>query len=193
MSYYPDRFGNDTMGYKFYPKTVKTRGLIEATQETFFENSVILGYWQEFSHGWLSSEGKCEAFNQSHKKTEMTKSIKRFLKYHKNIGKHFDKVEEDEDDPDPAGKASRMFEMKRKSLGQAVRNWCVVQELGERKMLNNIEDGEFFGPMVEGGRTVTVTTVCGSVLSKFSWFQNQPQGGRSLYLLQIRDDLSLLP
>ena len=155
VSYYPDRFGNDTMGYKFYPKTVKTRGLIEATQETFFENSVILGYWQEFSHGWLSSEGKCEAFNQSHKKTEMTKSIKRFLKYHKNIGKHFDKVEEDEDDPDPAGKASRMFEMKRKSLGQAVRNWCVVQELGERKMLNNIEDGEFFGPMVEGGRTVT--------------------------------------
>jgi len=51
-------------------------------------------------------------------------------------------------------KASRMYDMKRKALGQGVRNWCVVQELGERKLLKTVEEGEFFGPMVEHGRTV---------------------------------------
>ena len=166
VSYYPDRFGNDNVGYQFYPKSVKTRGLTEASHESFFDNSVISGYWEEFSHGWLSSEGKCEAYNQSHKETEMTKSIKRFLIFHKNIGKHFDKAEaasvpnggEEGQGEEKGGqedeKASRMYDMKRKALGQGVRNWCVVQELGERKLLKTVEEGEFFGPMVEYGRTV---------------------------------------
>ena len=162
VSYYPDRFGNDTVGYLFYPNSVQTPNVTEASQESYFENTVLIGYWEEFSHGWLSSEGKCEAYNMAHRKLETTKAIQRFLLMNKSVGKHFDKVEvrvegcdEEEESDVTAGRATRMFEMKRKALGQAVRNWCVVQELKERKLLTSVEGGEFFGPILENGKTTT--------------------------------------
>lgn len=160
VNYYPDRFGNDTVGYKFYPNSVQTQNITEASQESYFENSVLRGYWEEFCHGWLSCEGKCEAYNMAHSILETTKSIERFLTLNKAVGKHFDKVNpeaknlEEEDSDVAAGRATRMYQMKRKSLGQAIRNWCVVQELKERHLLSTVDGGELFGPILEDGRTI---------------------------------------
>ena len=75
-----------------------------------------------------------------------------------SVGKHFDKVgnegddggDGDEDGEDQDRASSRMFEMKRKGLSAAVRNWCIVQELGERHLLDVVDHGELFGPKVEG-------------------------------------------
>ena len=92
----------------------------------------------------------------------MTRAIQRFLLINSSVGKHFDKVEtrggeRDEEDSDVIdGRATKMFEMKRKALGQAVRNWCVVAELRERNLLSTADstlaEGEYFGPMLENGQ-----------------------------------------
>ena len=154
ISYFPDRFGNTQRGFKFYPKYFHIK-LIEGTGESYFEKNVVSGYWEEFSHGWLTSETKCEAYNMSHIKTEHVKSIERFMAMNPSKGNHFNKVKvldahESEDDDDDTqnedGKVSRIFEMKRKALSNAQRHFCVLEELEERRLLNKVEDGELFGP-----------------------------------------------
>ena len=137
--------------------------MVEASRESFFEREVIEGYWEEFSHAWMSSEGKAEAFNMSHRKRDSTRGITRFLIMNPSVGKHFDKVanegddggDGDEDGEDQDRASSRMFEMKRKGLSAAVRNWCIVQELGERHLLDEVDHGELFGPKVEGDSMIS--------------------------------------
>ena len=51
---------------------------------------------------------------------------------------------------------SKMYEMKRKGLGQALRNWCVIEELGDRHLLNSVDEGELFGPMSYQGKAVSL-------------------------------------
>ena len=163
ISYFPDRFGNTQRGFKFYPKYFQIK-IIEGTGESYFEKNVVSGYWEEFSHGWLTSETKCEAYNMSHNKTEHVKSIERFMAMNPSKGNHFNKVkvveaQESEDDEDDTKiedeKVSRIFEMKRKALSNAQRHFCVLEELEERKLLNKVEDGELFGPFGQGEDKVT--------------------------------------
>ena len=171
ITYYPDRFGNDNRGFKFYPKSYKVN-IVAASAESYFEKNVVSGYWEEFSHGWLSSETKCEAYNMSHKDTERVKNIERFLEMNPTTAKHFDKQDANnpafsddngdiEDDDEnfignkPENKVSRIFEMKRKALSQAVRNFCLTEELKDRKLLDSLDNGEVFGPKGDGAERVT--------------------------------------
>ena len=50
-------------------------------------------YWELFSHCWVSSEGKSEAYNMANRSTDSTKGISRFMDLNPAIGKHFDKVD----------------------------------------------------------------------------------------------------
>ena len=51
---------------------------------------------------------------------------------------------------------SKMYQMKRKGLGQAMRNWCVVEELRERHLLDSVDEGELFGPKSDQGQAVSL-------------------------------------
>ena len=135
---------------------------------------MISGYWEHFSHCWVSCEGEVEAYNLSHQSTDSTKGISRFLDLNPSVGKHFKTVarrEEEEDEEEEkdnqdhvkaggsgSGKRgiSKMYEMKRKGLGQALRNWCVIEELGDRHLLNSVDEGELFGPMSYQGKAVSL-------------------------------------
>ena len=171
--FHPDRFGNEKLGFKFYPKTIGSqRTVIEASRESYFETRMMSGYWQHFCHCWVSCEGECEAYNLSHRSTDSTKGISRFLDFNPGVGKHFNKVtkreeeednddeEEDEDHLNAGGSGKqgtcRMYEMRRKGLGQALRNWCVLEELDDRHLLNSVDEGELFGPMSSQGQAISL-------------------------------------
>ena len=184
ITYHPDKFGNDTQGFQFYPKSYNVN-LVAATTESYFERNVVSGYWEEFSHGWLSAESKSEAYNMSHKDTEHVKSIEIFFNMNPMSGKHFDKKnisnvydddvddvddddneEIDEDEEKKVKKVTRIFEMKRKALSQAVRNYCLIEELKDRKLLETIENTELFGPKGKGEERVTFKESVDDILRK---------------------------
>lgn len=157
VTYLPDRFGNASRGFKFYPKYLNVK-VVGASRESFFKKDVCSGYWEEFSHGWLSAETKAESYNMSFKDTENVARITKYLEFNPNQGSHFDKAnkrgdkeqdgdEEDDNEDEEENydheenlksdhmskrKVSRIFEMKRKQLNQAVKIWCVLEELQDR-------------------------------------------------------------
>lgn len=174
ITYLPHKFGNNIRGFKFYPKQFRVK-VIGATSESFFKRDVCSGYWEEFSHGWLSAETKTEAYNMTFKGTENVASILRYFQMNPNQGGHFDKNDkrarsEEEDNEDEGKdeheddnmdddevqnenenieKVSRMHEMKRRKLSEALRVWCVMEELEDRNLLDKLENGELFGPKGE--------------------------------------------
>ena len=68
--------------------------IIEGSKEAFFDKDMVSGYWEEFSHGWFSSETKCESYSMAHKSTEQVTSIKRFLAMNSSTGKDLGKAQE---------------------------------------------------------------------------------------------------
>ena len=132
IKYYPDRFGNETRGHLFYPKEFNVK-IVEATRESYYDKTFCSGYWEEFSHGWLSAETKAEAYNMSHKDTERVKGISRFMEMNTENGKHFDKKSVDqkesirehdeeclEDETNETTRNSRIYEINRKGLSQVM-------------------------------------------------------------------------
>ena len=164
ITYHPEKFGNAIRGFKFYPIDLQVK-VVPGSRESYFEKNVCSGYWEEFSHGWLSAETKSEAYNMSFKDTENNASILRYFQMNPRQGGHFDKVnkskkdegeedededdDDDEDDDNSEMKVSRIYEVKRKSLSEALRLWLVQEELKDRKLLTDIKKGEVFGPKGE--------------------------------------------
>ena len=85
--YHPDRFGNDKMGWQFYENV--TFANIRASNEVFLDRSLVEYYLALLHHGWLSAEGKCEAYNELHRETENVWKMKKILEKNEKIGCHF--------------------------------------------------------------------------------------------------------
>ena len=66
--YHPDRFGNDKINWKYY----------DASNEVFIEQSLVEYYLALLHHGWVSSEGKCEAYNELHRNKVNVQKVQRF-------------------------------------------------------------------------------------------------------------------
>ena len=147
--YHPDRYGNDKMGWKYYEdeKFVSIR----ASNEVFLDKSLVENYLALLHHGWVSSEGKCEAYNELHRDSVNVQKIQRFFNKNEKIGRHFNqKVNLSVDNPDFVtgiegnSTFNGMHELHQKSLSSAVLNHEVFEELKERNKLEKIT----FGPKV---------------------------------------------
>ena len=148
--YHPDRFGNDKMGWKYYEdeKFVSVR----ASNEVFLDKSLVEYYLALLHHGWVSSEGKCEAYNELHRNTVNVQKMQKFLNKNDKIGRHFNqKINHSDDDnlnfvTESEGNSTfnGMHELHQKSLSSAVYNHEVFEELRERDKLAKIT----FGPKV---------------------------------------------
>ena len=101
-------------------------------------------YFAEFNHGWLSSQAKTESFNETNRGTYQSVQILKFLSLNPSVGKKIlhqknedDQGEkDDEDDDDERVNMSRMHELKKNSLSQAMVNPEIMSELRGNNLLN---------------------------------------------------------
>ena len=147
VNYHPDMFGTPNL-MKFYPQSLQV-GVTRASTEVYFTSISVEGYFAELHHGWLSAESKAESYNETHRGSQECKAMERFARFHPKKMAHFDKKTEDEDmdvevDDDNPGdqtkneevkRISRVWEMKRKSLKQAMYYHLILKELNERNMV----------------------------------------------------------
>ena len=66
------------MGWKFYEEG-KFKN-IRASNEVFIEKNLVEYYLCLLHHGWLSSEGSSEAYNELHRETENVEKIQVIFK-----------------------------------------------------------------------------------------------------------------
>ena len=101
--------------------------LIEASEVAFLDSQFALEYSCELTYGWLSAEGKTEAYNQANRDTYNESQAKMFLRMNPNVGNQFkqkedvkeeedDELKEDEDDPKEEVGQNRMYQLNRKTL-----------------------------------------------------------------------------
>ena len=149
-------FGNPTCGFKFYGSHLNVK-VIRGSQEQYFEERFLEGYFEELMHSFVSIEGKAESYNGLFKDTEKTEYFKRFIFFNSKVGGHFETKEEehsieavdDEDDDnletqeeqekeDEEGTMVRssMHELHRKTLQTGFYNHQVKNELHERGHIN---------------------------------------------------------
>ena len=71
------------MGWKYYAdeKFVSIR----ASNEVFLDKTLVENYLALLHHGWVSSEGKCEAYNELHRDSVNVQKIQRFLNKNEKI------------------------------------------------------------------------------------------------------------
>ena len=155
-----DMYGNPTCGYKFYGPHLNVK-VIRGSNEEYFEERFLEGYFEELMHSFVSIEGKAESYNGLFKDTEKTKYFKTFISFNPKTGGHFqtkeekhsdeaiedrdydllDEVEEDEDEVEGKLRNS-MHELHRKTLQTGFYNHQVKCELQERDQT----DEWTFGP-----------------------------------------------
>ena len=164
IHYNPTRYGNIKDGFKFYPKEYDV-DLVTGSNCSYVENLFAKQYFAELHHGWLSSQAKTEAFNETNRGTYQAEQTIKFLELNPNVGKQFqrqtnddEEVEDndDDDEEDRFGKGdnrsmSRMHELKKKTLSQAMVNHEIKSELLE----NNKVKETRLGPMKQEHKTLT--------------------------------------
>ena len=132
--YHTDRYGNLTTGWLFYKKNPPTH--IRASNEVYFDRTMIISYLNNLCHAWMSMEGQAEAYNQTWLSSEEVSMMKLFLAKNPNVGKHFNQkiknTNQEEDLEFPENENSNegeqedipvftgMAEMHRKSLSQVL-------------------------------------------------------------------------
>ena len=132
--YHSDQYGNLKTGWFFYKNKQPT--FVKASNEVYFNKSLVKSYVNNLCHAWMSMEGQAEAYNQTWLNSDEVLLVKLFLAKNPKVGKHFDQklkstnLEEDldfeenehcnESDGNKEGKQifSGMAEMHRKSLSQ---------------------------------------------------------------------------
>lgn len=133
--------------------------MTEASHITFIEEQMTKQYSCELTFGWLSAEAKTESYNQANRDSYHENQTKRFLEFNPCIGKLFNDKREKEDEVDDEEeetgetelkviKENKMFQMSRKSLGQALLNYEIKEELKEKETLNEVR----LGPLKSCGR-----------------------------------------
>ena len=147
VSYHPDMYGTPN-NMKFYPTSLQVN-VTRASNYVYFSSLSVAAYFSEFHHGWLSAETKAESYNETHRGSHNCKKMDRFALFHPKSMVHFEKksiadeivVEHDEDGNDFEDDVkshetmSRSWEMKRKSLKQALYYHQIQKELVERNMI----------------------------------------------------------
>ena len=119
-------------------------------------------YSCELTYGWLSAEAKSESYNQANRDSYHETQTKFFLEMNPQVGKQFNQnenkekeneVDEEENDETElrVKKENLMFQMSRKSLGKALLNFEIKQELKETNSLNKVK----FGPLKTSGKNQT--------------------------------------
>ena len=169
VTYHPECYGNSTAGFRFYDDTFQVK-VVRASAEVYFSTLFIKSYNSDLQHGWLSSVAKTESYNETFHDSEKVKTFKDILNSNPKIGKHFNRKATTENEIEEAtfgeeeaekenedktyrtniNSESTMYEMKRKSLTQALLTSEIIKELQERKIAN-----ETFGPKVEKREKVT--------------------------------------
>ena len=138
------------MGWKYYEDEKFVS--VCASNEVFLDKSLVEYYLALLYHRWVSSEGKCEAYNKLTRNTVNVQKMQKFLNKNDKIGRHFNqKIYHSGDDNlnfVTESEGNSMFngihELHQKSLSSAVYNHEVFEELRERDKLAKI----IFGPKV---------------------------------------------
>ena len=149
VSYHPDQYGNKFYGFKKYSEDLNVE-VVRGSQEVFCSKLFVESYLSDLQHCFVSSEGKTESYNELFRKTDKVAYIKKFLNFHPEVGGHFKKRHEVDEEILEVNEnlfggeieISDMFRLNRKSLSQAYFNHQVTQELIERKLLQSFT----FGP-----------------------------------------------
>lgn len=170
VAYHPECYGNPSAGFRFYDETFEVK-VVRASAEVYFSSLFVSSYNSDLQHGWMSSVAKTESYNDTFHDSKQVKTFKNILKSNPKIGKHFNRKAKNkseteeatfgEDDKTEAetsnneettnvNSESIMFEMKRKSLTQALLTFEAIKELQERKLTNDT-----FGPKVEDNEHIT--------------------------------------
>ena len=163
IHYNPTKFGNKRDGFKFYTDTYNV-DIVNGSNSSYIENLLAKQYFAELHHGWLSSQAKTEAFNETYRGTDQAKQTLKFLELNPNVGRQFlhlsnddEECEKDEDDVenDDSEKnkntKSRMHELKTKTLSQAIVNYEIISEPKENNELMTTR----LGPMKQNNKTLT--------------------------------------
>lgn len=158
--YHPTRFGNKKFGIKFYPDDFKV-DLVRASYFSYVEALLAKQSFAEMHHGWLSSQAKTEAFNETYRGTYQNDQNLKFLSLNPHVGKQFlqqkkecDEGDEPDDDDeneesDENHKVPRMHELKTKQLCKAVEEHEIIAELKENKEFLSTN----LGPIKYGNKT----------------------------------------
>ena len=149
--YHVDQYGNPDIGFKKYPPGMKVK-VTRSSTEVYCTDILLQSYKSELQHSFTSVEGKAESYNEIWRSTDKVNKFKLFLKFHPEVGNHFnskkekDYVEDDVDNEmDEQGEQdveNKMHELKRKSLSSAFFDFEVYNEMVER----NIVQQTIFGP-----------------------------------------------
>ena len=166
INYHPTRYGNNVCGYKEYSDAYNARE-VRATDAAFVEDIFAKQYFAEFHHGWLSSQAKTEAYNETNRGTQQEERTLQFLKLNPEVGFRFkeqnkvgedEKDETDDEDEETGSKneennerKTRMHEMKRKTLSQALINNEIKSELREKDKLDTTK----LGPLQSENNNIT--------------------------------------
>ena len=86
--YNVDNFGNPDMGFKAYPVSYKVTAF-RASEMEYCSKKFLETYLAELQHSFVSSEGKCEAYNDVHRNSPERKFFEKFLLYNPHVGHHF--------------------------------------------------------------------------------------------------------
>lgn len=156
VHYHPDRYGNPDGGYRLYQAEYGV-SVIRGSNETYYSSILVKSHWAEKQHCWMSAEGKSEAYNETFRNTEGITNIQQFLLFNTKVGGHFKKLQKNVEEDDlcdyevekdenigeqTSENTSRIWEMKRKNLSQAIINFGIDEELNER----DLKISQTFGP-----------------------------------------------
>ena len=163
IRYSPTMFGNKKYGFKHYEDHFEVN-IVKSTDVAYVEQIFVKQYFSEFHHGWLSSQAKTEAYNEANRGLPQEKHVKQFISLNPQIGerfkaKHVQRKEESSDEDENGidnnemneENQSRMHELKRKTLSQAMINNEVKSELRERDLLGHTR----FGPLKRHGEHIS--------------------------------------
>ena len=162
------QFGNLKTGWMFHKKK---SDLIKASNVVFFERRLIEYFLSNYHQGWMSQEAQAEAFNETWRDTLEVQLVKKFLDQNPSVGAQFNKKTRPEDtdfvfnhldeenlelETSPERKSPCvMYEMHRKSVGQAYYSVWVPEELNER----NLAGKYLFGPFYQGIQSTCIYSI----------------------------------
>ena len=144
--YHVDQYGNPDIGLKKYPPAMKIE-VTRSSTEVYCTDILLQSYKSELQHSFTSVEGKAESYNELWRSTDRLDFFMLFLKFHPDVGKHFDSRKtrepmEDDDEDEVNEHGNKMHELKRKSLSSAFFNFEVYNEMIEREIVEQT----IFGP-----------------------------------------------
>ena len=150
-------------GWLFYQEDAKV-DFVKSSNVVYLERKLAESFLSNYHQGWMSQEAQAEAYNETWRESDEVKLVQKFLEENPHVGAQFNKkmkpeemdfvsdiLDEEIVDVDSKEDPSKrsmcgMFELHRKSVGQAYYSIWVPQELQERRMLKKY----LFGPYYKG-------------------------------------------